>query len=305
MIQFFESFPSVFSDGYHAEWANFYNQGYPASSQHRHIFWHVKYRKTMAPHQDHWYTNTDDQLMEEYIARHIDEFPLQELEEIKNSCEYSCSDPRLPPRQQEHSEQAATEAGRRFEDEFKSWTAVLECYVEDHKNLGAHLFMNCKAGSLYPHRALLEEARFTTCFNDYHDLMVAARLGKDGYVRQIAGYNTGEDDTRVRYVSWAIFEAFWGKTKHRDTEIQEPLTRARMNMSRVCVCVSITSDRSMSQILHTLQVRALRALPSSVPVIKLTRLQATGTSHACYLATPKAGGAPRTNATFCSTGSTR
>ena len=70
----------------------------------------------MAPHQDHWYTNTDDQLMEEYIARHKDEFPLKELEDIKNSCEYSCSDPSLHPGQQGHSEQAAMEAERRIED---------------------------------------------------------------------------------------------------------------------------------------------------------------------------------------------
>jgi phenolic acid decarboxylase len=45
--------------------------------------------------------------------------------------------------------------------------------------------MNCEAGSLYPYRALLEEARITTCFNDYHDLMVAVRIGKEGYIRQI------------------------------------------------------------------------------------------------------------------------
>ena len=98
-------------------------------------------------------------------------------------------------------------------------------FINVVKNLGAHLFMNCDAGSRYPHKALLEEARFTTCFNDYRDSMVAARLKKGGYVRQIAGYNTCEDDTRVRYVSWAIFEVYWGKTKHRDTEIEEPLTR--------------------------------------------------------------------------------
>ena len=50
--------------------------------------------------------------------------------------------------------------------------------------------MNCEAGSRYPHRALPEEARITTCFDDYHDLMVAARIGKEGYIRQTAGYNT-------------------------------------------------------------------------------------------------------------------
>ena len=36
--------------------------------------------------------------------------------------------------------------------------------------------------------------------------MVAARLGKDGYIKQIAGYHTDDNDTRVRQVSWAIFE---------------------------------------------------------------------------------------------------
>jgi hypothetical protein len=74
------------------------------------MFWHAKYRKTQAHHKDYWYSDTDDQLVKEYIARHKDEFPVTELEHIKNSCEYGCSDPRLHPRQQEHSEQAAREA---------------------------------------------------------------------------------------------------------------------------------------------------------------------------------------------------
>ena len=116
-------------------------------------------------------------------------------------------------------------------------------FINVIKNLGAHLFMNCEAGSCYPHRALPEEARITTCFDDYHDLMVAARIGKEGCIRQTAGYNTCEDDTRIRYVSCAIFEIHWGITKHRDTQIEEPLTRARMQMT----CVYTTSDRSMSE----------------------------------------------------------
>jgi hypothetical protein len=52
--------------------------------------------------------------------------------------------------------------------------------------------MICEAQSIYPYKYLLEEEQFQTCFNDYRDLMVAARVGKDGYVRQIAGYNTNE-----------------------------------------------------------------------------------------------------------------
>ena len=39
--------------------------------------------------------------MAEYIARHKDQLPLQELEDLKNTCEYGCSDPRLNPRHQE------------------------------------------------------------------------------------------------------------------------------------------------------------------------------------------------------------
>jgi hypothetical protein len=295
------------------------------------MFWHVKFRKAMAPHQNHWFSNTNDQLMAEYIARHKDQPPLQELEDLKNTCEYGCSDPRLHPRHQEHSEEAAQEAERRIEDDFQTLMKVLEFHIQDHKvlpycavlqclasrylggglldpahtdeeypyrsspqfslmfwnlgnwcrkrfdkfplperlqkfaphiaydidrehlpigddkpqfnnyfinvikNLGAHLFMNCEAGSLYPFRERLKEAKITTCFNDYHDLMVAARIANEGYIRQIAGYNTSEDDTRIRCVSWAIIEVSWGKTKHRDTQELEDLSRARMTMIRVCV----------------------------------------------------------------------
>ena len=70
--------------------------------------------------------------------------------------------------------------------------------------------------------------------------MVAARIGKDGYIRQIAGYCTDENDTRVRQVSWAIFEVPWGKTKQRDTDEIADLTRARIKMTRVCVCVCLS-----------------------------------------------------------------
>ena len=81
--------------------------------------------------------------------------------------------------------------------------------------------------------------------------MVAARLGKGGYIKQIAGYHTDDNDTRVRQVSWAIFEVSWGKTKDRDTDEIVDLTRARM---RRHVCAFITSDRSMHQTLLVLLV---------------------------------------------------
>ena len=106
----FRKLKDCFTDGYHGEWAGFYNQGYPASSKHRHMFWHVKYRKTMSPHQDYWYHLTDEQLITEYIARHKDQQPSQELDELKNNIEYGCSDPRMHPLHQNKSEEASKEA---------------------------------------------------------------------------------------------------------------------------------------------------------------------------------------------------
>ena len=163
-------------------------------------------------------------------------------------------------------------------------------FINFVKNLGAHLFMNCEAGSLYPHRALLEEAQFTVCFNGYQDLMVAARIGKDGYVRQIAGYNTGENDTQARYVSWAIFEIVWGTTVHRETGEEEPLSRARMTMSRVCVCVYHVGQKHISDSPgvtgECIACMAFECIRFQVDVI------AGDGNKACYLTTPKAGGVP-------------
>ena len=64
--------------------------------------------------------------------------------------------------------------------------------------------MNCEAASISEHKERIEEGGYTVCFNDSQDLMVAARSGRNGYVRQIAGFKTDKDDTRTRCVSWAI-----------------------------------------------------------------------------------------------------
>ena len=56
-------------------------------------------------------------------------------------------------------------------------------FVTAVRNLAAHLFLNCEAGSQYENRERLEESGWTTCFNDFTDLMYAARLGTDGYVK--------------------------------------------------------------------------------------------------------------------------
>ena len=148
--------------------------------------------------------------------------------------------------------------------------------------------MNCEAGSLYPHRARLEEAQMQTCFNDYHDLMVAARIGKDGYIRQISGYCTDENDTRARQVSWAICEVSWGKTKHRETEKIEDLTRARMTMTRVCVYhvgQKYASD-SPGIVGECTAIMAFECAKYQVDVI------AGDGNKACYYTTPKSPGVP-------------
>jgi len=161
-------------------------------------------------------------------------------------------------------------------------------FINVIKNFGGHLFMNCEAGSLYPHRARLEEAQVKTCFNDYHDLMVAARIGKEGYIRQIAGYCTDENDTRVRQVSWAIFEVSWGKTKHGDTEEIEDLTRARMRMTLVRVYhvgQKYASD-SAGIVGECIAVMAFECARYQVDVI------AGDGNKACYFTTPKTPGVP-------------
>ena len=137
-------------------------------------------------------------------------------------------------------------------------------------------------------RERLNEVNIKTCFNDYHDLMVAARLGKEGYIKQIAGYQTGENDTRVRQVSWAIFEVPWGKTKNRDTDEIEDLTRGRMRMTRVCVYhvgQKYASD-SPGIVGECLAVMAFECARYQVDYI------AGDGNKACYYTTPKSPGAP-------------
>ena len=45
------------------------------------------------------------------------------------------------------------------------------------------------------------------------------------------------DETKPRYVSWAIFEIKWGDMKNRHTDEEEPLKRGKMSMSVVFVYI--------------------------------------------------------------------
>ena len=98
-------------------------------------------------------------------------------------------------------------------------------FVTAIKNIAAHLFLNCEANSIYEHGERLEESGWKTCFNDFTDLMCAARLGRDGCITQIAGYSTDDDDddddddTKLRFVSWATISKSSGE---RHSTVQRP-----------------------------------------------------------------------------------
>ena len=73
--------------------------------------------------------------MIEYIARHKDQNPQLELQELNQHIEYGCSDPRMHPLHQDKAERSSKEAEKRIDDDFGNLTKVLQDYVEDHKVL--------------------------------------------------------------------------------------------------------------------------------------------------------------------------
>ena len=158
-------------------------------------------------------------------------------------------------------------------------------FINSIKELGAHIFLNCEAGSLFPFRGDLQSGGWHTCFNGYTDLMCAARLGRGASIKQIAGPSANEGDTRERYISWAIFEIIFGETVSRDTSDVEPLTRAQMHMCRVCIYhVSqhrVSSSASMTG--EGIAVKTWECMRYQVDIL------AGDGNKACYLATPGIG----------------
>ena len=134
--------------------------------------------------------------------------------------------------------------------------------------------MNCEAGSLYPHRVLLEEAKITTCFNDYHDLMVAARIGKEGYIRQIAVGN-------IRGLL-GHYKASWhtdGGAPHKSSDEDD-----------TCVCVYHVGQKHVGDSPGTTgECIACMAFECARCQVDVT---AGDGNKACYLATPKSGRVP-------------
>jgi len=134
-----------FINNYYEERSDFYNQGYPASNQYRYMFWHVKYRETSEPHKDHWYIDSNKQLMEVYITRYRDEYPLSLLEEHRKEAVYGCSNPRLHLRERENVEQLTNEAEKRLKDDFQTLDRVITDYVEHNGCVPYCVILQCLA----------------------------------------------------------------------------------------------------------------------------------------------------------------
>lgn len=150
------------------------------------------------------------------------------------------------------------------------------------KRLGAHIFLNCEAVSIFAHRKRLEEGEWTTCFSNAADFMCAARLGKGGNIFQIAGPRDKDGEGKPRSLSWAIFVINFGKAKNRDGVV-EPLTRGRPEQMRVCVCHVHHSDfsRSTSVLGEQIAIMMYECVAYQVDII------AGDGNKACYYAHPK------------------
>eukprot|EP00435_Cladocopium_sp_Y103_P052346 s2970_g16.t1 len=301
------------------------------------MFLHAQYRcqdpDFVEIHQEAWHQGTEEQLMDEHIARYRGLEPESELQELRQCIAFNCVDPRLAPRIRHQGERSTEKAERKLKEDWeildettmadyiKEYHKLPYCCVlqslamsflgaggvteeekdpeypyrsgktlscmfwnlghwcrqrfskhpfptqiekyapyvdvnldlqhhqvdfEDQpvfnnyfvtavKNLGAHIFLNCEATTISQDRQDFMYGGWTMCFNNYHDLLCMARVGRDGYVKCIAGYDTEEDDTRKRYVSWAIFEIKFAKTVDRATCEEEELIHARLHMVRACV----------------------------------------------------------------------
>ena len=312
------------------KWCGFYNKGFPCYPEHKHMFWHKKYRlfdPHQFPHKHSWHQEEENVMMAAYLSRHQEQCLAMELPELAKKLEYGCCDPRLHPRYELEVQNRTLAAKNKLNSDFQFVCEVIDDFLKendkisytqicmvlaggylgagvaaerdpdyphrssraltiafwnlgnwcrkrfeslplptqlekyrpymDHKkdefgkeigdktqynnffinvvkNMATHIFLNCEAITIYPHRERLSENGYTVCFNDWHDLMCAARVGRNGTVRQIAGYKEPEGDTKRRYVSWAIFEICFGETLDREGAVT-PLARGRFEDVRVCI----------------------------------------------------------------------
>ena len=110
----------------------FYNKSFPSSQNHRHMFWHLKYRTTTEKHDHMWYEIPEEDLMKEYINRHKDEDVGNLLNELKDKITDSCSDPRMHSLSEVLCQRLTSIAMERHEKDFTDLEDVINGYISDH-----------------------------------------------------------------------------------------------------------------------------------------------------------------------------
>ena len=121
-----------FKNEYHGEWAGFYNFGFPALSQSRHMMWHKQFWQTEKQHDDHWYHDTEERLMQEYIRRHQGESVLDVLEGLRHDAVHGCSDPRVHIRERAQVTKLTNDAAQRHKEDFETLHQTVDDYVTEH-----------------------------------------------------------------------------------------------------------------------------------------------------------------------------
>lgn len=114
------------------KWCGFYNQGFPAYPDHKHMFWHVKFRKTTGNHEHHWHTDSESQLTAEYIRRHFREDVTTSLQEVANYTCFECDDPRLYKAIREEMIAKTEKAKEKIETDFKFLQEIVAGYIDEH-----------------------------------------------------------------------------------------------------------------------------------------------------------------------------
>eukprot|EP00435_Cladocopium_sp_Y103_P013875 s800_g3.t1 len=152
-----------FPDAKWDEWTGFYGRGFPVSDQHKHMFWHEKYRcqdqDFRWTHQEAWYQCSEEALMTEYIARHKGTDPESDLEELRNTIAFTCVDPRTNLRNRLDVERLSAKAETQLKEEWDRLESALSDAIEEYGKLPYCAVLQSLAMSFLGANAVSEEEK--------------------------------------------------------------------------------------------------------------------------------------------------
>eukprot|EP00435_Cladocopium_sp_Y103_P072389 s47_g40.t1 len=101
------------------------------------MFWHAQYlaKDHVEVYDEAWHQGSEEQLMGEYFARHKDQDPEAELEELRQTIAFNCVDPRLAIRVRAQCQNFSAKAERKFTDDWANLDKVFAEYIEQHYKL--------------------------------------------------------------------------------------------------------------------------------------------------------------------------